>query len=226
MSKHIWLAIPAYTGQIHLATMRSIMTDWKALRERGDSLELYDEAGNPYIADARAQIVSCFLASKADTLVFVDSDVSWEAGALLRLIDAPEDVVAGIYPFRADPIAYPIDWLPEKAIPYNQKTGLIQVRGVPAGFLKITRSCLEKMVEAYKDLEFHCEKAPEKTAWALFAGYRVNGGRDKLGEDYAFCARWRDIGGTVWAMPEVKMGHCGFKTFYGSLGEWLRNRAT
>jgi hypothetical protein len=224
MSKRIYVAIPAYTGQIHLATMRSLMTDWKALRERGDGMELYDEAGNPYIADARAQMVSCFLDSGADELIFIDSDVSWEAGALLRLIDAPVDVVAGIYPFRADPIAYPIDWLPEKAIPYDAATGLIQVRGVPAGFMKISRDCLVKMVAAYQDLEFHCEKAPNKTAWALFGGYRVDGGRNKLGEDYAFCARWRDIGGKVWAMPEIKMGHCGFKTFHGSLGEWLRNR--
>jgi hypothetical protein len=96
MSKRIYVAIPAYTGQIHLATMRSLMTDWKALRERGDGMELYDEAGNPYIADARAQMVSCFLDSGADELVFIDSDVSWEAGALLRLVDAPVDVVAGI----------------------------------------------------------------------------------------------------------------------------------
>jgi hypothetical protein len=224
MSKLIWLAIPAYTGQIHLGTFRSIMTDWKALRERGDGLELYDECGNALIADARAQIVANFLASSATELVFVDSDVSWEAGGLLKLIDAPVDVVAGIYPHRKDPVTFPIDWMSEKNIPYNPETGLIQVRGVPAGFLRISRACLEKMVSCYEDLAFHCENAANKTAWALFDSYRINGERMKLGEDYAFCARWRDIGGTVWASPEIKMGHCGFKTFYGSLGEWLRNR--
>jgi len=224
MSKHIWIAIPAYTGQIHLSTMRALMTDWKTLRERGDRVDLYDEAGNPYIADARAQMVACFLRSKADTMIFIDSDVSWEAGALVKIVDAPEDVVAGIYPFRADPIDYPINWLPQENIPFNPETGLIEVKGVPTGFLKLSRSCLEKMVAAYEDTAFHCDKAPDKTAWAIFGEYRVNGGRDKLGEDYAFCARWRDIGGKCWVSPEIKMGHCGYKLFHGSFGEWLRNR--
>lgn len=216
----VWVAIPAYTGQIHLGTMRSLMTDLLALKDRGDSFTVHDECGNALIADARALIVAQFLASDAEQLVFVDSDVCWEAGALLKLLDHPVDFVAGIYPQRRDPINYCVKWrdVPE----LHAVNGLLQVDGVPAGFMRVSRAMLEKMVEQYPDSEFYVETAPNKRAWALFADYRI--GKHKMGEDYAFCRRWTDMGGKVWIDPEIKMGHVGYKTFHGHLGHWLKNR--
>lgn len=215
------VAIPAYSGTIHLGTMRSLFTDLLALQARGDVWSLHDECGNALIADARALIVAQFLASEADVLVFIDSDVCWEAGALLKLLDHPQDMVAGIYPQRKDPINYCVKWDISKPDLIAQD-GLLEVLGVPAGFLKLTRRQLESMVEQYPDSEFYVENAPDQKAWALFADYRI--GKHKMGEDYSFCKRWTDMGGKVWIDPEIRMGHCGFKTFYGTLGEWLRNR--
>lgn len=220
--KHVMVAIPAYTGTIHLGTMRSLFTDLLALQARGDVWSLHDECGNALIADARALIVAQFLASQADTLVFIDSDVCWEEGALLKLIDYPVDMVAGIYPQRKDPINYCVKWQDKPELHADPATGLLEVDGVPAGFMKVSRSQLEKMVEQYPNTEFFVENAPDKKAWALFADYRI--GKHKMGEDYAFCRRWTDMGGKVWIDPEIKMGHVGYKTFQGHLGNWLRNR--
>jgi hypothetical protein len=218
---HVMVAIPAYTGTIHLGTMRSLFTDLLSLQARGDSWTLHDECGNALIADARALIVAQFLASDADTLVFIDSDVCWEAGALLKLVDYPVDMVAGIYPQRRDPINYCVKWDTSKTERIAEN-GLLQVEGVPAGFMKLSRKQLESMVEQYPDTEFYVESAPDQKAWALFADYRI--GKHKMGEDYAFCRRWTDMGGKVWIDPEIKMGHIGNKTFQGHLGDYLRNR--
>ncbi len=217
---HVMVAIPAYSGQIHLGTMRSLFTDLLALQARGDQFTVQDECGNALIADARALIVAKFLASEADILVFVDSDVCWEAGALLRLVDAPVDMVAGIYPQRRDPPQYCVKWVNKPEL--RAVNGLLDVVGVPAGFLKLSRAQLEKMVVRYSESEFYAEMAPDKKAWALFADYRV--GTQKMGEDYAFCQRWIDMGGKVWVDPEIKMGHIGYKTFEGHLGNYLRGR--
>lgn len=218
----VMVAIPAYTGTIHLGTMRSLMTDLLALQARGDEWTVHDECGNALIADARALIVAQFLASDCDTLVFIDHDVAWEAGALLKLVDAPVDMVAGIYPQRRDPINYCVKWLDKDELWANPETGLLEVAGVPAGFMKLSRKQLESMVEQYPDTEFYVETAPDTKAWALFADYRI--GKHKMGEDYAFCRRWTDMGGKIWIDPEIKMGHIGNKTFQGHLGNWLRNR--
>ena len=216
------VAIPAYTGTIHLGTMRSLMTDLLSLKERGDEFEVHDECGNALIADARAVIVAQFLASDCDVLVFVDSDVCWEAGALVKLVDHKADMVAGIYPQRRDPIVYNVKWSDKAELWADPETGLLEVAGVPAGFMKLSRGMLERMVEQYPDSEFYAEATPDKKAWALFADYRI--GKHKMGEDYAFCRRWTDMGGKVWIDPEIRMGHVGNKTFDGHLGNWLRTR--
>ena len=220
---NVWIAIPAYTGQIHLATMRSLLTDILALKDAGHAYTVYDECGHALIGDCRGIIVANFLASDADTLVFVDSDVCWEAGGLVKLVNHPVDMVAGIYRHRKDPETYPVSWLLDRdELQADPATGLLEVEAVPAGFVKMSRKMLERMVGQYTDTEFLAEQAPDSKAWALFDPYRV--GKHKMGEDYAFCRRWKDIGGKVWIDPEIRMGHIGYKTFDGHLGDWLRNR--
>lgn len=222
MPKHVVIAIPAYTGTIHLGTMRSLMADFMALTARSDKAEIFDESGNAMIADCRAVIVAKFLESEATDLIFVDSDVIWERGALLRLVDHPVDFVAGIYPHRKDPLSFPISWLQGRE-DLHVESGLIEVEGVPAGFMRLSRAMLEKMADHYPDTIFATESTKAGTAWGLFDTYHI--GKMKFGEDYAFCRRWRDIGGKVWVDPEIRMGHVGYKTFEGHIGNWLKSRA-
>jgi hypothetical protein len=220
--KHVWIAIPAYTGTIHLATMRSIISDLLLLADRGDRVTIFDESGNAMIGDCRGLIVSKFLDGDGTHLVFVDSDVSWGAGSLLSLVDRGVDFVAGLYPQRRDPLDFCCQWLPKPEL--ELEDGLIEVAGVPAGFMCLGRAMLEKMVAHYADTQFYCSQAPDNTAYDLFGPYRV--GRTKFGEDYSFCRRWRDLGGKIWIDPEIRMGHCGYKTFVGQVGEWLQSERT
>lgn len=221
MRRHIFIAIPAYTGQVHMGTFRSIMHDFLTFKDRGDEVEVFDESGNAMIGDCRSLIVQHFLASKATHLIFIDSDVSWEKGALVRLVDSDEDFVGCAYPYRRDPIAFPISWDTSKGELWANAKGLIPVWGLAGGCICLKREMLERMVEAYKDLEFYCKDAPEEKAFALFDPYRE--GKIKYGEDYSFCKRWRDLGGSIWLYPEVLMGHTGYKTFGGHIGKWLKD---
>jgi len=104
----------------------------------------------------------------------------------------------------------------------DPETGLLEVAGVPAGFMRVTRAMLEKMIDAYPQTEFYVESMADTKVYGLFEDWRD--GNLKYGEDYSFCRRWREIGGQVWVNPEIKMGHVGFKTFQGHLGDYLRNR--
>ena len=42
-----------------------------------------------------------------------------------------------------------------------------------------------------------------------------------LSEDYAFCRRWRDLGGEVWADVEARLTHVGHAAYAGSLMQRL-----
>ena len=85
--KHIMIAIPAYTGVVHMGTMRSLINDTIELVKRGDRFTLVDDIGNALIADSRGVIATRFWESDCDELIFIDSDVTWQAGALLKLVD-------------------------------------------------------------------------------------------------------------------------------------------
>jgi hypothetical protein len=38
-----------------------------------------------------------------------------------------------------------------------------------------------------------------------------------LSEDYAFCQRWRNCGGTIWLCPWIRTKHIGTYAFTGDL---------
>jgi hypothetical protein len=224
MAKHIMIAVPAYTWSVTIPTMRSVIADMTLLMQRGDKVSLFDESGSTDLPDARAVMVGHFLKSDATHLVSLDNDICWQAGALLKLIDYPVDMVAGVYPKRKDPIEYPVRWLPTPTLQADPETGLLEVEAAPGGFVRYTRNCLETMTANYPSLRFKSTRyGTEDDLYALFEPMFIDGRR--MGEDFAFCRRWRDIGGQVWINPEIKMGHIGPKMFEGHLGHWLRNRA-
>jgi hypothetical protein len=218
---HIMIAIPSYTGVIHMATMRSLMGDIVELIKRGDRFTLVDDIGNAMIADSRGIIASRFLESDCDCLVFIDNDVTWQKGGLLRIIDAPVDLCAGIYPMRFEPIRYPLHYLDKEELWADPDTGLLEVKSVATGFMKLSRNCIQKMIEAYPDKHYYTAER-DKQFYPIFEFICEDGYR--WGEDFSFCIRWRKIGGKVWADPEIKMGHIGLKMFEGHLGNYLRNR--
>lgn len=218
MKKHVMLAIPAYTGSINLLTNRSLMLDTLALASAGWSLSLNDEVGNTLIEDMRAQMLHDFIESDATDLVFVDNDVAWPYGALQRLLSHPVDLVGGIYPQRKEPITFSVRTKEKDVYPVDPKTGLVEVEGLHGGFLRITRACAEKMVAAYPDdlIELRGKTIPD-----LFSRFKIPGTHRKLGEDYAFCQRWTDIGGQVYLDAGFNMAHIGLKAYIGQFGAFM-----
>lgn len=221
--RHIWIAIPAYTGTIHMSTFRAITSDVMRFAQRGDTVQLQEVTGCAIIADARNHLVAQFLESPATHMVFVDWDVTWEPGGMVKLVDHGVDLVAGIYPKRSDPIKFDLRTLKEgkEHLTVDKKTGLMEVLGAATGFMCMSRHMLQKMTDHYREtLEYRCPKSPGGKAVGLFDTYRTKDG-DKLGEDYSFCQRWVDMGGKVWLDPQIQMGHIGTKLFAGEFGRWV-----
>lgn len=219
---HLCIAFPAYTGQVFASTMMAVVNDVVALATRGVMVSTIVKTGNADIADCRAMIVAEFLANENFThLMMIDSDVTWQAGSIPRLLSHDVDFVCGLYPKRSDPITFDFrsDHAKGEEMSFTlDDKGLMEVAGVPAGFMVMKRSMLEKMRDAYENLAFSIDEKISGCgkAWDLFDAYRVEG--TKLGEDYGFCQRWRDIGGKVLVDPSIVMGHLGYKLFVGQLG--------
>ena len=231
--RYVWLAIPAYGSSVTCLTMKSIVYDMFPLVMSGHKVKIFDECGHADIYSLRAQIVAHFLADedKPTDLVFVDTDVGWPAGGLHRLLDHPVDLVAGAYPKRDYPIKFMFRSAEDLGPNGHQvlkesadASGLVEVWGMPGGFMRCTRKMLEQMWAHYgDDLGIFDHAVPGERTVRMFDPYTWHddaGNRRMLSEDYAFCQRWRDIGGKVYMDPSIPMAHIGTHAFQGCLGEW------
>jgi len=214
----VMIAIPSYTGQVFMGTMRSVLACMVDLMQAGYRVRLHDESGGAEIARAREDMVSAFLASDYDNLVMVDADVCWQEGAIRRLISHKVDFVAGAYPRREDHLSFPVQFDDKDKVVVDKATGLLEARAVAAGFMALSRGALKKMTQEYASLKYRSSKAPERDAWMLFGTLRD--GDAVLSEDLSFCKRWRDIGGKIYVDPGFVMGHAGLKLFTGQMGHY------
>lgn len=185
--------------------------------------------GSSDLEDARNQLFSVFYNGQFTHALFLDDDVHWDGDAIWRLATHPVDMVLGAYPKRGDAEGYPISMLDNEIQFVNPitrepdpKNGLLKVAGGPAGLMRISRACAEKMVAAYPDDWYHQPEVPgTKRAWDMFQ-FEV---RDHIrySEDKNFCRKWRAIGGEVWVDPHLTLHHHGDKTWTGCFGQYLRH---
>ena len=224
--RKVWIGLPCYGGALQVLTYKSLMHDMFRIALEGTEVKVFDELGHADIYLLRAQILAHFLADEAATdLVMVDSDVGWEPGGLIKLLSHDVDFVAGAYPKRQDPITFMFRSARDdgEQLMGDPATGLIEVWGMPGGFMRIKRTAAEKLVSHYgPELNALDDWSPSGTVCRLFDPYwiRTAKGNRVLAEDYAFCQRWRDIGGKVFMDASISMAHIGTKAFAGRLGSF------
>jgi hypothetical protein len=214
----IVLCMPTYLKP-HPATLAAIEASVPVLDARGIGHQMISKYHCPYISHAMAGMLRQAMDTDADAFVFIDSDVSWEAGDLADLVECAGDVVAGTYRFKKPEVEYMGTWFchPDGRPQVRPADGAIRAEWVPSGFLKVTRKAVRQFMKAYPDLLYG---EPEHPSVDLF-----NHGAHKWlwwGQDYAFCRRWRECGGEVWLVPDLSISHHeGDQVYPGNLHQWL-----
>jgi hypothetical protein len=105
--------------------------------------------------------------------------------------------------------------------------GFAEVLDGPTGFMLIKRDVFTKMHERYPELECvndHQNRDLEKYV-AVFDCMIDPESRRYLSEDYAFCRRWQQMGGKIYADVMTVLGHVGNIRFIGNLEERLKATA-
>lgn len=220
-SQKVCLATTAYDSPDAAYTF-SIQRSRQALERAGIPTAYYLLTGNCHVDDARNRIVQEFLLSDCTDLVFLDADVSWRPPQLVRLCRHDADVVGGIYPYRRDDKSNEIPLRMKPGIVEPDERGLIEVGGVPTGFMRIRRHVLETLAlrhESFWNKDDRRSKIP-----LLFERVYDPETEIRWGGDLEFCNRWRRLGGTIHADYEMRLGHTGKVTFESSLGATLRRR--
>jgi hypothetical protein len=102
----------------------------------------------------------------------------------------------------------------------------LEVAEAPTGFMVIKRHVFAIMMEQYPNLKYVPDgpaNNPLANFYWLFFDTMVDPDSGRyLSEDYAFCRRWRDIGGRVYADLDSRLLHVGQHLFRGDLAWSLR----
>lgn len=223
----ILVAIPIYDGRVPAQVMNALFNEQAEAFRNGDEIFLHINYGSAGIAFARNMMATAFLDSDCDRLFFLDSDITWETGDLLKIAKMPVDFVGGCYPLKRLGEKYPVAWLPHdpkgfKGIPLSENTALIEVEGLPTGFLALSRRVFEKFLKAYPDRGL-TEQLGHK-CYCFFEMPFIDG--HLYGEDLYFCRKWIEMGEKIYLYPEATLVHWDFRAtpHMGHIGNWLRGR--
>lgn len=236
------VATPCFGGQVSSIYTASLFKLQVALRSYADiKLKLEMQQNDALITRARANLVAAFLDDPAAThLLFIDADIGFEPEQVLRLLACGADLCAGVYPIKRidwekvrqtlaaglpEPSAAALHYVLEVEDPKRVETRgeFVRVRYAGTGFLMIRRQALEKMCERYQALRFRADHnygdalAGSPNRVALFECMIDPETGVYLSEDFAFCKRWIDMGGEIWADLASRLSHVGPTTYEGNL---------
>src|SRR5580658_1461179 len=233
------VATPCFGGQISVLYAASLFKLQTLLRTYRDiNLKLIFKDGDALITRARASLLSQFLDDPSAThLLFIDADIGFEPDQVVRLIECGADMCAAVYPIKridwqrmknalsgaqpnpAASLQYALEVEDPNAVIAN--SGFIKVRYAGTGFLMIRRAALERMCAHYPQLRYKRDHSIDAATesdnrFALFECAIAEDGT-YLSEDFAFCKRWTDMGGEIWADLNSKLNHVGPMAFCGDL---------
>lgn len=171
----------------------------------------------------RNQLTHSFLTSDCSHLLFIDSDMAFPPDLADALLAADKAVIGTVYPKRMLDVAMLGRKLGERSYPdalattYGWNVRILgrsvatddrfcRVDGLGGGFLLIRRDCFDTLL-ARTDVPYVIGDARRPKVRAFFRDMPL--GEEVLDLDYAFCRRWIDCGGEVWAYPSADIRHCG-----------------
>jgi hypothetical protein len=201
------------------------------------------------VTQGRNLCVSSFMESNHTHLLFVDSDIDFQTPSVFKMIAADKDVISVPYPLKQvmwdkcweriqkgsiksakdlkfkGLYAYPMKVTDENNI--IVKDGVIEVTHSPTGCMLIKRSVIEKMIKEYPNTEIvqktvvNGELITRPYLYNLFDTMYDPKTKQYLGEDFAFCKRWKDIGGKCYALITDRITHVGEHQYKGCFADEL-----
>ena len=219
--KRVFLAIPTYSGSVGAAFTMGLFEATQILDAAGIAVDLCIHSGNCHVDDARNAMVREFIATDCDDMVFIDEDVGFVGEDLLKLVTVDRDFVAGVYPCKQDEESYPVRAVPGVDL-WGDSDGCVEVEGVPTGFLRMSRKCIQRMMSEFGDRRFYGRGQEDSGKPHVILFERTYEDGVRYSGDYAFCKKWRSLGLPIYCIPEMRFTHTGNKAWSGSLSDYWR----
>lgn len=238
----LMIGTPCYNGHVTVNYLRSLVPAIGFLERHGVCTGMLTPSHESLITRARNLVANEFLRQKEYThLLFIDADIGFSPELPWKYLEADKDVVCGIYPVKhldveklrtiegdvlervaqAAALHYAVKLKPGGRP--EPGTGLLPVEYGATGFMLIRREVFTRLAEAYPELGYDFAYTNDDNFGnvAFFETAIDPATRDYLPEDYAFCKRWTDIGGEIYADVHSVFTHVGTYEYTGNFTAFL-----
>ena len=178
----------------------------------------------------------------ADYFMFIDADIDFNPESVIRLIKSGHEVSVACYPKKCvmwDQAANAIKNGDDRNIAMlssslvlnfgaqrrQVENGFIEILDGPTGFMLIKRDVFKKLENKFPEL--WCKNDHQNRDFddyhACFDCMIDPESKRYLSEDYAFCRRWQQCDGKIFADINTTLGHVGNLPFGGCMSERLKN---
>lgn len=206
----LMIATPAYSGKVEIIYSLSYAKTYHLLNINGIEVEPLLTASGSLLVAERNRILQHFWNSDCTHILMVDSDLGWPPEAVLAMLSANKEFVAGVYPARGEKDVFLFRPVTEPSGRIINEGHLLKMQYIPAGFMLLSKSCIEKMQNHFPHLYFEPKNKyvgnPEP-GYCLFDTEVWEG--EFWGEDYVFCRRAREAGIDIWVDPLIQFDHAG-----------------
>ena len=201
------------------------------------------------VTQGRNLCVAGFLDSEYTHLLFIDSDIYVDSQSIFEMIKKDKEVISIPYPLKTmrwdklyskiqdGEVKEPADlkkWLntyPMRVQNHQDikmDDGVIEVTHSPTGCMLIKREVFDKMIKAYPDKNIvqksviNGEYVDKPHLWNFFDTLHDPETKTYMGEDFAFCKRWKDLGGKCYAYVNDTIIHVGEHQYEGRFADELK----
>lgn len=205
----VMIATPAYSGKVDIPYALSLAETMHLLRLHEIEVQPMITASGSLLVAERNRIVQAFWESDCTHLLCIDGDLGWPPQAVLAMLEAKKEFVAGVYPARGEKNVFlfrPV-WNEDGSI-VNEKH-LLKMQYIPAGFMLVAKSVIAKMRDTHPDLYYEPkDKRNNPEPGYCFFNTEVWEG-EFWGEDFVFCRKAREAGVEIWVDPLIQFNHAG-----------------
>ena len=242
MATVLFVSTPCYGGVCLAAYAESLLRLQRLCATRGIQMMLDTTENESLVHRARNLAVARFMQrTQATHFLFIDADIHFDPESVMRLIESGHDIAVACYPKKCimwDQVDAGVKAGDKRdptklgaSLVMNFKyantpvvNGFTEVLDGPTGFMLIKRDVFVQMEKQYPELmcvNDHQNRDLD-TYHACFDCMIDPESRRYLSEDYAFCRRWQQMGGKIFADVTTTLGHVGNIRFFGTMDERLK----
>lgn len=201
--RSVMILTPAYGGIVAAGFHRSTMVTTLELLTEGIGVESVILENQSLLPLARNTLLNDAYKHKPDDIIWIDSDMTWDTDVIRKLLSHDVDVV-GVACRKKIPESVQFNFQLDKgqSIEPDEK-GLIEVRRLGTGFLRMSRKAYTTVWENEKKYEIQGNLGSNVFEIGIWQG------KELLSEDFILCEKLRNNGIKIYVDPNLTVGHIG-----------------